>query len=110
MQKKTCTWEGFDTAFVQDWREWVDFDEIEYGSDVAWHVSKTKKVKSIKIWNGKKNVTQENAVKVYFGVGYRYTWDDIATVYKEYGTMHVLKHKYWALTKSSMEECEKASR
>jgi len=52
-------------------------------------------------WNGKKNVTQENAVKVYFGVGYRYTWDDIATVYKDYGTMHVLKHKYWALTKSS---------
>ena len=49
-------------------------------------------------------------MKVYFGVGYRYTWDDIATVYKEYGTMHVLKHKYWALTKSSMEECEKASR
>ena len=110
LQKKACKWEGFYTASTKTLREIVDEEGIEFGSDVGWSATKTKKVKTAKIWNGKKYVTVKNSVKVYFRVGYRFTWDDDGTVYKDPGTIHVFNHKYFALNKGTLEKCEKASR
>lgn len=106
-QRKTCSREGFEKGYISP--RMASFADIGgwFDSGESWKVLKVSNDRKDKVWNGSKYITKRNSkivkakVSVYL--------DMLGDYQKTTVSMHVFNHKYFALGKTSMEDCEAAT-